>query len=309
MGTSTQLELTCLHLGLLGFEVRPASTTAEALWLAPAEEPDVVFSDVLKPEPPLSRAEPSAEVRLVHAQAVIRQMERQIRTSSHLARRCTLQATQMTLLSGAADALALTADADSAVVVAGARRRCADITRHRWLSSPAMFRDAVRLRRVRRRRIDERPSAAEQQLVAVGMSGAGMNRSCDGSCAWELVAPASGAFTASDEKGTESFLLTPLEQERLLSVVDDARFAEALRSDEPCPGVIDSSASLFAEWETTGTLVDPLAVGCLSDPSHPYFPVREALLDFHASHFTCTERVSDTTFRRALCLILPPSQQ
>ncbi len=180
-GDATQLKLTCLHLELLGFEVRPASTTAEALWLALAEVPDVVFSDVLKPgldgfqlcfemrkqpklrnvpvvlasawyetegdrelarkagatalvrktpdltevahsllaaieaDPPLPRTEPSAEVRLIHAQAVIRQMERQIRTSAHLARRCTLQATQMTLLSGAADALALKADADSAL--------------------------------------------------------------------------------------------------------------------------------------------------------------------------------------------------
>jgi PAS domain S-box-containing protein len=176
-----QLKLTCLHLQLLGFEVRPASTTGEAIALALAEVPDVIFSDVLMPgldgfqlcfevrkqpslrnvpvvlasawyeteedrelarkvgatalvrktpdltevahslfaaieaDPPLSNSEPTVEVRLVHARAVIRQLERQLATSADLARRCTLQATQMTLLSGASDAFALNADGDSAL--------------------------------------------------------------------------------------------------------------------------------------------------------------------------------------------------
>jgi PAS domain S-box-containing protein len=59
--------------------------------------------------------EPSVEVRLEHAQAVIRQLERQAALSTDLARRCTLQATQISLLSGVADALALNTDAEVAL--------------------------------------------------------------------------------------------------------------------------------------------------------------------------------------------------
>ncbi len=157
--------------------------------------------------------------------------------------------------------------------------------------------------------LDAPHAPPQEQFVSVGMSGAGMNRSCDGSCAWELEAHASGAFSASDDEGTEAFQLTAVEQGRLISAVDDASLAEALQSQAHCPGVIDASAVMFAEWETTGTLVDTLALGCLLDSAHPYFAVREALLAFHAAHFTCAERASDTTFRRALCLILPVRQQ
>jgi PAS domain S-box-containing protein len=176
-----QLKLTCLHLQLLGFEVTPASTTAEALRLALSDVPDVIFSDVVMPEldgfqlcfelrkeprlckvpvllasawfeteedrelarrvgatalvrktpdlggvaqsllaairtdPPPSCEEPSLEVRLIHAQAINRHLERQVKASAHLARRCTLQATQISLLSGAADALAFNMDADVAL--------------------------------------------------------------------------------------------------------------------------------------------------------------------------------------------------
>lgn len=59
--------------------------------------------------------EPSAEVRLEHAQAVIRQLERQVAMCDDLSRRCTLQAAQIALLSGVADALATNTDADVAM--------------------------------------------------------------------------------------------------------------------------------------------------------------------------------------------------
>jgi PAS domain S-box-containing protein len=60
-------------------------------------------------------AEPSAQVRLEHAQVVIHQLERQRVSSSALARRCTLQAAQISLLSGVADALARRSDTGVAV--------------------------------------------------------------------------------------------------------------------------------------------------------------------------------------------------
>jgi PAS domain S-box-containing protein len=64
---------------------------------------------------PMLEAEPSAQVRLEHAQVVIHQLERQRVSSSGLARRCTLQAAQISLLSGVADALARRSDTVVAV--------------------------------------------------------------------------------------------------------------------------------------------------------------------------------------------------
>jgi PAS domain S-box-containing protein len=54
-------------------------------------------------------------VRLDHAQVVLRQLQRQVALRSDLTRRCTLQAAQISLLSGVADALALNEDADAAL--------------------------------------------------------------------------------------------------------------------------------------------------------------------------------------------------
>lgn len=56
----------------------------------------------------------SVEVRLEHAQAVIRQLEKQLAMGDDLTRRCALQAAQIALLSGVADALAMNSDADLA---------------------------------------------------------------------------------------------------------------------------------------------------------------------------------------------------
>jgi PAS domain S-box-containing protein len=58
---------------------------------------------------------PSMEVQLAHSKAVIRQLERQLTVSNDLARRCTLQAAQISLLSGVADALTQRADTDAAL--------------------------------------------------------------------------------------------------------------------------------------------------------------------------------------------------
>ncbi|HEY8946434.1 MAG TPA: response regulator, partial [Polyangiaceae bacterium] len=52
----------------------------------------------------------SESVRLEHARAVIRQLEHQVGVNSGLARRCTLQAAQLSLLGGVADALSRRAD-------------------------------------------------------------------------------------------------------------------------------------------------------------------------------------------------------
>ncbi|HWM87355.1 MAG TPA: response regulator, partial [Kofleriaceae bacterium] len=73
-----------------------------------------VFETLGGGAPPLAD-EPSVQVRLEHAQVVIHQLERQRVTSSGLARRCTLQAAQISLLSGVADALARRADTSVAV--------------------------------------------------------------------------------------------------------------------------------------------------------------------------------------------------
>ncbi len=64
---------------------------------------------------PMLADEPSVQVRLEHAQVVIQQLERQRVSTSSLTRRCTLQAAQISLLSGVADALARKADTSIAV--------------------------------------------------------------------------------------------------------------------------------------------------------------------------------------------------
>jgi PAS domain S-box-containing protein len=58
---------------------------------------------------------PDVEVQLEHAQAVVRQLERQTALNVQLTRRCTLQAAQISLVSGVADALALNADPEVAM--------------------------------------------------------------------------------------------------------------------------------------------------------------------------------------------------
>ncbi|HEY6561849.1 MAG TPA: response regulator [Polyangiaceae bacterium] len=58
---------------------------------------------------------PSVEVQLTHSKAVIRQLERQLTISNDLARRCTLQAAQISLLSGVADALTQRMDTHAAL--------------------------------------------------------------------------------------------------------------------------------------------------------------------------------------------------
>jgi PAS domain S-box-containing protein len=76
--------------------------------------PEVIHAAVRQGAPHLT-AELDAAVRLDHAQAVIRQLQRQVNLRSDLTRRCTLQAAQIALLSGVADALALNTDADAAL--------------------------------------------------------------------------------------------------------------------------------------------------------------------------------------------------
>jgi PAS domain S-box-containing protein len=59
--------------------------------------------------------EPSDSVKLAHAQGVVRQLERQVSVSAGLARRCTVQAAQLVLLGGIADALSRKSDFDLAL--------------------------------------------------------------------------------------------------------------------------------------------------------------------------------------------------
>ena len=59
----------------------------------------------LGPGSPPASGVPTDQVKLEHARAVIEQLKRQVDTSVALARRCTLQAAQISLLSGVADAL------------------------------------------------------------------------------------------------------------------------------------------------------------------------------------------------------------
>jgi PAS domain S-box-containing protein len=69
----------------------------------------------MKQGAPRLTEELDATVRLDHAQAVVRQLQRQVNLRSDLTRRCTLQAAQISLLSGVADALAFNVDADAAL--------------------------------------------------------------------------------------------------------------------------------------------------------------------------------------------------
>jgi PAS domain S-box-containing protein len=61
---------------------------------------------------PPTTDEPTDHLKLEHAKAVIRQLESQLAVSSGLLRRCTLQASQISLLSGVADALARKTNTD-----------------------------------------------------------------------------------------------------------------------------------------------------------------------------------------------------
>ncbi|MEO8181749.1 MAG: response regulator [Deltaproteobacteria bacterium] len=76
--------------------------------------PEAIRAAVKQGAPRLTE-ELDSSVRLDHAQAVIRQLQRQVNLRSDLARRCTLQAAQISLLSGIADALAVNTDADAAL--------------------------------------------------------------------------------------------------------------------------------------------------------------------------------------------------
>ena len=69
----------------------------------------------LRDGPPALAAEPNDKLMLDHANAVIGQLEQQLRTSSELARRCTLQAAQISLLGGFADALTRELDTEAAL--------------------------------------------------------------------------------------------------------------------------------------------------------------------------------------------------
>jgi CheY-like chemotaxis protein/signal transduction histidine kinase len=64
---------------------------------------------------PVLAEEPSDSVKLAHAKAIVRQLERQVGVSSGLARRCTLQAAELCLLGGMADALTRQSEFDIAI--------------------------------------------------------------------------------------------------------------------------------------------------------------------------------------------------
>ena len=69
----------------------------------------------MKTGAPTLAEEPSDGVKLAHAKAVVRQLERQVGVSSGLARRCTLQAAELCLLGGMADALTRKSEFDIAL--------------------------------------------------------------------------------------------------------------------------------------------------------------------------------------------------
>jgi PAS domain S-box-containing protein len=64
---------------------------------------------------PAASEEPNDRIKLEHARAVIRQLDRQLAVSSSLTRRCGLQAAQLSVLGGMADALARNGDTDTAL--------------------------------------------------------------------------------------------------------------------------------------------------------------------------------------------------
>ena len=69
----------------------------------------------LETRPPAAAEQPSEQLELRHARLVIHQLERQIAAMSGLAQRCGIQAAQLSLLSGVADALRREADPDAAL--------------------------------------------------------------------------------------------------------------------------------------------------------------------------------------------------
>jgi PAS domain S-box-containing protein len=71
--------------------------------------------EAVKRGAPGMTAEPSVEVKLEHAQVVTRQLERQLAVSSGLAQRCTVQAAQLSLLGGVADAISKNTDPNAAM--------------------------------------------------------------------------------------------------------------------------------------------------------------------------------------------------
>jgi PAS domain S-box-containing protein len=74
-----------------------------------------VIARLSRPLLPVVMRPPDLELRYEHARAVIRQLERQVVLSAGLARRCTLQAAQISLLSGVADALKSNQNAEAAL--------------------------------------------------------------------------------------------------------------------------------------------------------------------------------------------------
>ncbi len=90
---------------------------ASALILRTPDFRNVVptLCDALKRGPPPRVAGPSHQVRLDHAKAVIRQLEHEIEANAGLARRCTIQAAQLTLLGAIADALVRDSDIHAAL--------------------------------------------------------------------------------------------------------------------------------------------------------------------------------------------------
>ena len=76
--------------------------------------PEAIAAALQRGAPRLTE-ELGLEIRLEHAQVVLRQLQRQTAQRADLARRCTLQAAQISLLSGVADALALNEDAQAAI--------------------------------------------------------------------------------------------------------------------------------------------------------------------------------------------------
>jgi len=75
----------------------------------------IVLLDAAERRAPLAHEVPTLEVRLAHARATVRQLQQQLAASNDLARRCTLQAAQISLLSGVAGALTTDHDPNQAL--------------------------------------------------------------------------------------------------------------------------------------------------------------------------------------------------
>ncbi|MBX3249230.1 MAG: response regulator [Myxococcales bacterium] len=98
---------------------------------------DAVIAAIGEP-PPVTAQTPSDGVMLAHARAVIRQFERQLSVNAGLTRRCTIQAAQLSLLGGIADALTRRGDIEVALrdVLAGALDAAAVSKGALFLSEP-----------------------------------------------------------------------------------------------------------------------------------------------------------------------------